>query len=286
MDLVKLSGYILEEKLEIAQRYLIPKQRAALNLKRDQVRVTKAALRHLIDGYAREAGVRSLEQHIRRLFRKSAVKLVEGSRGEKIGPAELRELLGRRRFESEAARRQLRPGVVMGLAWTSLGGDTLFVEATAVKGPSRLKQTGQLGNVMVESSEIAYTYVRALACDDPKLREFFEGHSIHLHVPAGATPKDGPSAGITMASVLYTLARGRPIKSGFAMTGELNLSGEVMPVGGIKEKVIAAKRAGVKQVVLPHANRNDYEELPAHVTRGLKAHFAERFADVARVCLP
>jgi ATP-dependent Lon protease len=286
MDLVKLSGYILEEKLEIAQRYLIPRQRAALNLKQDRVRVTKTALRGLIDGYAREAGVRSLEQQIRRLFRKSAVKLVEGAKSVKIGPEEVRAMLGRPRFESDASRRKLPPGVVMGLAWTSMGGDTLFIEATATKGRSGLKQTGQLGKVMIESSEIAYTYVRSLCDADPRICEFFANHLIHIHVPAGATPKDGPSAGITMASALYTLAAGKPIKAGFAMTGELNLSGQVMPVGGIKEKVIAARRAGVKDVILPEANRADHEQLPAHVTKGLRVHFASEFTEVVRLCLP
>jgi len=285
MDVVKLSGYILEEKLEIAERYLIPRQVRELNLKRGQIRLTKAALRELIDGYAREAGVRSLEQQIRRVFRRCAVKLVEGAERETVGPEELHQLLGRRRFESSPARRKLPPGVVVGLAWTSLGGDTLFVEATATRGRSGLKQTGQLGKVMVESSEIAYTYVRAFAGDDPVVREFFENHAIHLHVPAGATPKDGPSAGITIATAFYTLARRKSVRAALAMTGELNLSGEVLPVGGIKEKVIAAKRAGVRQVILPEANRADAEQLPSHVLKGIRIHFVTTFAQVAKLGL-
>jgi len=287
MEIISLSGYILEEKLEIARRYLIPRQLDEHGMGKGRVTIRKTALRELIDGYAREAGVRGLEHQIKKIVRKAALKVLEeGAAKVDVGPAELEKLLGRRVFSPSAAYSKPRPGVVMGLAWTSLGGDTLFVEATKINsGRAGLKQTGQLGKVMVESSEIAYTYVRSLANDDPECKRFFEEHFIHLHVPAGATPKDGPSAGITMASALYTLARNRPIKPGFAMTGELNLSGQVMPVGGIKEKVIAAKRAKVKSLILPKANEGDYERLPDHVKRGLKTYFVERFEEVVEIAL-
>jgi len=287
MEVIPLSGYILEEKLEIARRYLLPRELRAHGLHRGRLTIPKSALRELIDGYAREAGVRSLEKNIRKVVRKSALRLLEqGVDRISVGPRDIGELLGRRQFSEDRAYRKPVPGVVMGLAWTSLGGDTLFVEATSVAtGRAGFKQTGQLGNVMVESSEIAYTYVRALLDSDASRRRFFDEHFVHLHVPAGATPKDGPSAGITMASALYTLARGKPIRSGFAMTGELNLSGHVMPVGGIKEKVIAAKRAKVRRLILPKANEGDFERLPAHVTHGLTVYFVESFDEVVRTAL-
>ena len=287
MEVIKLSGYLLEEKLEIAQRYLIPREIASLKLKKGRISITKAALRELIDGYARDAGVRSLEQLIKKIIRKSAVTVLEKNPDKiVIGPEQIEELLGKRLFRDEALYRTPVPGVVMGLAWTSMGGDTLYVEATKIKsGKAGFKQTGQLGKVMVESSEIAYTVARALCAEREDCRSFFEEHSVHLHVPAGATPKDGPSAGITMASALYTLARGKAIKPGYAMTGELNLSGHVLPVGGIKEKLIAAKRAKVKHVVLPKGNERDHAELPEHVRKGLKVHFVETFDEVRQLCL-
>jgi ATP-dependent Lon protease len=288
MEVIKLSGYILEEKLEIARRYLVPRALAAHGIGRRQLSIGTAALRELIDGYAREVGVRSLEQQIRKIARKSALRLLEEDvQAIHVRRADLEELLGPRVYSPAAAYARPVPGVVMGLAWTPLGGDTLFVEATGVQtGSAGFKQTGQLGKVMVESSEIAYTLVRRLCDSDPECRRYFDKHTLHLHVPAGATPKDGPSAGITMASALYTLARGKAVRAGFAMTGELNLSGGVMPVGGIKEKVIAAKRAKVKQLVLPAANRGDFERLPDHIKRGLTVHFAATFDDVRRACLP
>ncbi len=287
MEVIKLSGYLLEEKLEIAQRYLIPREIASLKLTKGRISITKAALRELIDGYARDAGVRSLEQLIKKIIRKSAVTVLEKNPDKiVIGPEQIEELLGKRLFRDEALYRTPVPGVVMGLAWTSMGGDTLYVEATKIKsGKAGFKQTGQLGKVMVESSEIAYTVARALCAEREDCRSFFEEHSVHLHVPAGATPKDGPSAGITMASALYTLARGKAIKAGYAMTGELNLSGHVLPVGGIKEKLIAAKRAKVKHVVLPKGNERDHAELPEHVRKGLKVHFVETFDEVRQLCL-
>lgn len=287
MEVIKLSGYILEEKLEIARRHLIPTELAAHGLKKSQLAISVAALREIIDGYSREPGVRSLEQQLKKIIRKSARRLLERrQRRITVDVSDIEPLLGKRLYLEELLHEQPLPGVVMGLAWTSHGGDTLFVEATGVRtGQAGLKQTGQLGKVMIESSEIAYTYVRHLAASDPGCKRYFEEHLVHLHVPAGATPKDGPSAGITMASALYTLARRKPIKKSFAMTGELTLSGRVMPVGGIKEKIIAAKRAKLKHVVLPSLNRADFVKLPPHVRRGLRAHYVDTFEDVVRLCL-
>jgi ATP-dependent Lon protease len=288
MEVIKLAGYILEEKLEIAKRFLVPKQLEAHGLKKAQVTITRRALREIIDGYSREPGVRSLEKHIRKIMRKCARDIVaEQASSLKIDAADVEKMLGKRLFHEEDYFKTPRPGVVMGLAWTSLGGETLHIEANKVEtGKEGFKQTGQLGSVMVESSEIAYTYVRSCLDHDAKAREFFKNNYIHLHVPAGATPKDGPSAGITMASALYSLALDTPIKRGFAMTGELSLTGQVMPIGGVKEKTIAAKRAKVRKLVFPAENKKDFDELPAHIRKGLLPHFVRSFDDVVRLCFP
>jgi ATP-dependent Lon protease len=288
MEVIGLSGYILEEKLEIARRFLLPKTLKPLNLRGSRITVTKAAIRELIDGYAREAGLRHLENLIKKIVRKCAVQVVEKRKPQtiRVDVPQIERLLGKRLFSNEQLLMKPQVGVVTGLAWTSLGGDTLFIEASAVPSKSpAFKQTGQLGAVMVESSQIAYTCVRAL-CVEGAGREFFEKHSIHLHVPAGATPKDGPSAGVTMALSLFSLAYNVALKPGYAMTGELNLSGLVMPVGGIKEKLIAAKRARVKHLILPRANEPDYDRLPETVRSGIHAHFVERFVEVLHLCLP
>jgi ATP-dependent Lon protease len=280
MEVIKLSGYILEEKMQIARRYLVPRAVKSLRQPKGRITLTRAALRELIDGYAREAGLRNLDNNIRKIVRKCAVKIVHGYKKPlRIEPRDVARLLGQRMFINDSMFETPRPGVVTGLAWTSMGGDTLFIEAKAVPAKAAsYKQTGQLGNVMVESSEIAYTYVRALTREAGL--PFFDEHFVHLHVPAGAVPKDGPSAGITMALALYTLAVGKPVRPHLAMTGELNLSGLVMPVGGIKEKLIAAKRVGVRVVLLPAGNRADCEELAAGIRARLKIHFVETFAEV------
>ena len=285
MEIINLSGYILEEKLEIARRFLIPKQLAQHGATADQITISPPALRSMIDGYAREPGVRSLENAIKRVIRKSVKRIVGGQRKPiTIKPSHLHALLGRRLFNDETIKKPI-PGVVMGLAWTSMGGDVLYIEATKVESDkSGFKHTGQLGNVMVESSEIAYTYVQAMLDRDPDIRKFFKNHVVHLHVPAGATPKDGPSAGITMAASIYSLAMNQPIKSGFAMTGELTLTGRVMPIGGVKEKTIAAKRANVSKLIFPADNRKDFEDLPAHIRKGLTTHFVKTFKDVVKIC--
>jgi ATP-dependent Lon protease len=286
MEVINLPGYILQEKIQIARRYLIPRQSAAHGLKRGQVSFTSRALVEIIDGYAREPGVRGVEKHIKKVLRKSARQIVDKTATRiAVDKPDVAKLLGKRIHQDENYFKNPRPGVVMGLAWTSLGGETLFVEATKTRtGQASFRQTGQLGNVMVESSEIAYSFVRSYLDDDEAIRLMFKGSAIHIHVPAGATPKDGPSAGITMASSLYSLARNKPIKRGFAMTGELTLTGQVMPIGGLKEKTIAARRAKIVNLVFPDGNRSDYEELPAHIRKGLKPHFVSTFDEVAKVC--
>ncbi|HNR98445.1 MAG TPA: endopeptidase La [Planctomycetota bacterium] len=288
MEIINLAGYIAEEKLEIARRHLVPKQLRSHGLTAAQCAIGAPALRAIIDGWAREPGVRGLEHQVKKLMRKAAARVVRRKNARlAVRPRDLPQLLGRPAFTDEALRAAPRAGVVTGLAWTSLGGDVLHVEATRVRtDKDGFKQTGQLGSVMVESSEIAYTYVRSYVDDDPVLRDFFLKGSIHLHVPAGATPKDGPSAGITMAAALYSLATGAPPRKGFAMTGELTLAGRVMPVGGIKEKAIAAKRYRIPGIILPEGNRKDFEELPAHVRRGLRPHYVGTFADVAALVFP
>ena len=286
MEQIQLPGYILEEKVEIAKRHLIPRQLKNHGLKKSQVTLTRPVLGAVIEGYAREAGVRHLEQCIKKIFRKSVTRIVrEGLKNVRIRKSDLKGLLGKRIFNEEQVYKKPRIGVITGLAYTTKGGVTLHIESLPVPsdGPG-FKQTGQLGKVMVESSEIAYSHVRSILREDEKAIEFFKNNFIHLHVPAGATPKDGPSAGITMACSLYSLVTGIPVKPGVAMTGELTLTGLVMPIGGVKEKVIAARRSGVAEVLLPSGNKEDFEMLPDHIKEGITAHFVSTFKDVLRIC--
>ncbi len=286
MEVMKLSGYILEEKMQIARKYLVPKQLKAGGLKKGQLTITNKALREIIDGYAREPGVRNVEKSIKRICRKSARKIVAKKASKVMVDAkDVPSLLGRRIFSDEDPFRNSGPGVVMGLAWTSMGGEPIYIEATKVEAVKPgFKQTGQLGNVMAESAEIAYTFVRSFLSGNPDAVKLFERHFIHLHVPSGATPKDGPSAGITMAAALYSLALNKQARPGMAMTGELSLTGLVMPIGGVKEKTIAAKRADAVVLVFPKENKKDFNELPAHIRKGLKPHFVSRFAEVVKIC--
>jgi len=288
MEVIRLSGYVLEEKMQIARKYLIPKQLGMHGLNKQQVSIPAPVLKEIIDGYAREAGVRSLENNIKKILRKCTKAIVEKAKSSiTITRADLPEMLGRRMFSEEKIYKKPMPGVVMGLAYTSLGGATLFIEATNVSSKSPgFKQTGQLGKVMVESSEIAYTFVKALLDKQPKYANFLNENFIHLHVPAGATPKDGPSAGITMACALYSLATGRPIIRNTAMTGELTLTGLVMPIGGVKEKVIGAKRAKVSILLFPADNQKDFEDLDAHIKEGITPHFVSNFNQVLKICFP
>ncbi|NLB55003.1 MAG: endopeptidase La [Lentisphaerae bacterium] len=282
MEVIELAGYILDEKLQIARKYLIPKQLKEHGIPSKRLRINVSGLREIIDGYAREPGVRGLENHIKKICRKTARKMLTDSTTRfLVDSSNVVDYLGKRIFSDEDPFEKPMTGVVTGLAWTSMGGDTIHVEANLVKtDQSGFKQTGQLGKVMIESSEIAYTFVRSLFKDDEEIRNLFDKHLIHLHVPAGATPKDGPSAGITMASSVYSLLTGRTVRPKTAMTGELTLSGLVMPVGGIKEKTLAAKRMKITNLIFPAQNRQDYEELPEYIRKGLKPVFVSTFPEV------
>ena len=288
MEVIRLSGYILEEKLEIARKHLLPKQLKIHGLNKSQFSLPKVVLREIIDGYAREAGVRSLENNLKKLMRKSARKIVEEEiELVKISKDELPEMLGRKTFAEETRYKKPKVGVITGLAYTSVGGATLFIESSFVeaKNPG-FKQTGQLGDVMIESTEIAYTFIRSKGITDEKIKTFFKENFVHMHVPAGATPKDGPSAGITMACALYSLVTQEPIITNIAMTGELTLTGLVMPIGGVKEKTIAARRAGITQLIFPAENQKDFEELDEIISAGIKTHFVKSFDDVLPICFP
>ena len=280
MEVIRLAGYVMEEKLAIAKKHLVPRVRQRAGLKARQLTFSDTTLRTLIDGYAREAGVRNLEQQLNRVARKVALKVLEApATQERINPQGLIELLGQPVFRRENPQRGV--GVVTGLAWTAMGGATLEVEAARVHSKQRgFRLTGQLGEVMRESAEIAYSYIAAnlgIYQGDPA---FFDETYVHLHVPEGATPKDGPSAGVTMATALLSLARNEPLVRPVAMTGELTLTGRVLPVGGIREKLIAAKRIGYSAVILPAANQRDYDDLPDYVRQGVKVSFVEHFREV------
>jgi ATP-dependent Lon protease len=272
MEVIELPGYTEEEKVEIARRFLVPRQRAQNGVERAQLAIPDATLRRVIHSYTREAGVRNLEREIGAICRKVARRVAEeGLTGPlEVRPDDLAEMLGPVRFEPEVAERTGQPGVAVGLAWTPAGGDILFVESSRMPGKGRLKLTGSLGEVMRESAEAARSWLRAQARAlgiDPDL---LAKSDIHLHVPAGAVPKDGPSAGIAMVTSLASLLTGRPVRPDVAVTGEITLRGKVLPVGGIKEKVLAAKRAGIGRVVLPERNRRDVEEVPSELLEGLE----------------
>ncbi|MDG4596251.1 MAG: endopeptidase La [Candidatus Contendobacter sp.] len=280
METIRLSGYITAEKLQIARNHLWPRLLERSGLARDRITLGEEALRQIIEGYAREAGVRNLEKQLGRIVRKSAVQIVEGREGPiTVEPVDLDGYLGKPPFKTETPMTGV--GVVTGLAWTAMGGATLNVEASLVHTKNRgFKLTGRLGEVMQESANIAYSYLSAHLEEyqaDPK---FFDEAFVHLHVPEGATPKDGPSAGITMATALLSLARGQQPTRPLAMTGELTLTGQVLPVGGIREKLIAARRVGIHEIILPEGCRGDAEELPDHIREGLTLHFVERFRQV------
>jgi ATP-dependent Lon protease len=282
MEVIQLSGYLASEKMEIAKNHLLPRQLERNGLKaRGQLRIDKAALRKIVDEYAREAGVRRLEKYLGAIARKAVVKILKGEKTPiHVRAGDIEDYLGKPVFVKE--RHMSGVGIITGLAWTAMGGATLSIEATRIHSFSRgFKLTGQLGDVMRESAEIAYSYILANAERWGTSADFFENSLIHLHVPAGATPKDGPSAGITMASALLSLAKRRRPQRKLAMTGELTLTGQVLPVGGIREKVIAARRANIRELILPEANRGDYEEIPDYIREGVTVHFASQFPDVA-----
>lgn len=283
MEVIRLSGYITEEKVQIAKHHLWPSLLKESGLTKEQVQITPAAIRNVIEGYARESGVRNLKKQLAKLVRKLAIKFVTTDlESTKIHVNELEEMLGQPRFTPEKTNQQI--GTVTGLAWTSMGGATLTIEAGRVHTLNRgFKLSGQLGDVMQESAGIAYSFISSNLEKYKADPEFFDKAFVHLHVPDGATPKDGPSAGVTMATALLSLARDEAIKTPLAMTGELSLTGLVLPVGGIREKVIAAKRIGIKELILPEDNRKDFQELPDYLQEGITVHFAKHFDDVARL---
>ncbi len=283
MEVIRLAGYLTAEKVAIGSRYLWPKQRAKAGLNARQARVNAGAVKAIAESYAREAGVRNLEKQLGRIARQAALSVVRDPHHEVlVTPSNLRSFLGAPLFRKQVPERGI--GIVTGLAWTAMGGATLDIEASLVHGNNRgFKLTGQLGDVMRESAEIAYSYVAAHLADFGAAKEFFDAAFVHLHVPEGATPKDGPSAGITMATALLSLARGKRMKRPLAMTGELTLTGRVLAVGGIREKIIAARRAGIKEIVLPEAVRGEFEELPDYIPQGLRFHFVENFNEVAAI---
>ena len=322
MELIELSGYTIEEKISIATKWIIPKQLKKHGLLPKEFTLSQTVLKALVADYAREPGVRVMEQLIAKLCRRAALEKVSSKKFKKFAPlvTDLEKSLGSKRFETDMAQKPLMPGVVTGLAWTSFGGDILFVESIPLKGKG-FKLTGQLGDVMGESANLAYSYVKRVlqsqieaelkkkpvtkkvvkkkidtvitnpppsnipAPNPEEATDFLATHEIHLHLPAGATPKDGPSAGITMALALYSLATHQMVRGDVAMTGELSLTGKVLPVGGIKEKVLAAKRAGIKEIILPWQNEKDLKEVPERHRKGVKFHPVKHFDDVLKIAL-
>jgi ATP-dependent Lon protease len=264
MDVIHLSGYTHDEKLAIAKRYLVPKQLEAHGLKRSRVSIPDRTLRLVISEYTREAGVRNLDREIATLMRKAATLVATGHKGKiAVDEARVREWLGPRRYTLDARKRTADPGVATGLAYTPVGGDVLFIEATGYPGRGRLRITGQLGDVMRESAQAALSWVRSHTDELELPSDWFAEHDIHIHVPAGAVPKDGPSAGVTMATAVASLVREEPVADDVGMTGEITLTGQVLPIGGVREKVLAAQRAGLKRVILPRDNEHDLDDLPA-----------------------
>jgi ATP-dependent Lon protease len=301
MEIIQLPGYIDTEKLEIAKRYLVPKSLEKNGLKKNQVKYTKDSLLHIANGYAREAGVRNFEKNLDKIHRKLAKQIVED--GEKaaaegtslpesadkfhIDKKLIEKHLGKPIFPEGDVKRADRPGMSVGLAWTSMGGDTLVIEAISVPGKEGLTLTGMMGDTMKESAAIAMTVARKLAVERYGLAaEWFDKNHIHLHIPEGATPKDGPSAGITMATALLSLMREKLITDKLVMTGELSLTGQVLPIGGLKEKTIAARRNKAKHIIIPKQNVRDLDEIPDYVKKGIEFHPVERFEEVLKLALP
>ncbi|TVR69414.1 MAG: endopeptidase La [Spirochaetaceae bacterium] len=288
MEVIRLSGYIDEEKIAIARKYLVPRSLERAGLKRRQVTYGKTALRGIANDYAREAGMRRYEQMLDKIHRKLAREQVSSAQAPetyRINPEDLVRYLGKPAFPEEPGKKITQPGMAIGLAWTPYGGDTLVIEAIANRGKNAFKLTGKMGEVMQESANIAYSHARNIAVRYGVEPAFFEDNEIHIHIPAGATPKDGPSAGITMATTLLSLALGRKVRSRVAMTGELSLVGQVLPIGGLKEKTIAARRNGIKQVIIPRQNEKDLDEIPEHIKKGITFHAVEKLEEVLAIAL-
>lgn len=286
MEVLQLNGYTEEEKLRIATRYLVPRQREANGLNASQIKITSGAVKKVISGYTRESGLRNLERSLGAICRGVAAKIAEEeTQGLTIRQKDIREYLGPVQNMPDMATRINTPGVVVGLAWTPVGGEVLFVEAVAMQGGKGLTLTGQLGDVMKESASTALSFIRSNAAKFSLAEDFFKTHDIHIHVPEGAIPKDGPSAGVTMLTALASLITNRKVRPRLAMTGEITLRGEVLPVGGIKEKVIAAHRAGIKSLILPQWNEKDMEDVPGHIQSAMEIFFTDKMDDVLDIAL-
>ena len=286
METLEIPGYTDHDKLQIAKNYLVPKQTVEHGLTKEQIEITDAALAKLCKDYTREAGVRNLEREVASICRKIAKKVAEGETGKHVvDENDVSKLLGPEKFFADVAERTDRPGVAIGLAWTAVGGDILFIEATKMKGKKMFRITGQLGEVMKESAEAALSYVRSKARELRLEEDFFENLDLHVHIPAGAIPKDGPSAGVTLATAIASLLVDTPVKPQVAMTGELTLRGKVLPVGGIKEKVLAAHRAGITEVILCERNKKDLEDVPEDVRKAMTFHYVTDVDEVFRLAL-
>jgi ATP-dependent Lon protease len=287
MEILEIPGYTRREKLAIARQHLLPKQIEEHGITQEQLTITDEAVQAIIEGYTREAGVRTLERQIASVVRGVAVKIAEGDTTPRtIKDADgVAEFLGAAKFTSEMAERTEEAGVATGLAWTSVGGEILFIEATRMYGSGKLQLTGQLGDVMKESAQAALSYVRANAEKLGIAKDFLDKSDIHIHIPAGAMPKDGPSAGVTMFTALVSLLTGIRVRHDVGMTGEISLRGRVLPIGGLKEKVLAAHRAGIKRIILPERNKADLEEIPAEVKSELEFVLASRMDQVLEAAL-
>jgi len=286
MEVLELSGYTQEEKLKIATRYLIPRQREANGLKSSHIKITSGAVKKIISGYTKEAGLRNLERHIGSVCRGVASKVAEEKvKNLVVGQKNLHEYLGPATNMPDMALRIENPGVVVGLAWTPYGGEILFIEAVAMKGGKGLTLTGQLGDVMKESASTALSFIRANTKKFKIEESFFDNHDLHIHVPEGSIPKDGPSAGVAMMTCLVSLMTGRRVKKRLAMSGEITLRGEVLPVGGIREKIIAAHRAGIKMIILPLWNQKDMEDVPENIRDSIDFHFVDKMKEVLELAL-
>ena len=286
MELIEISSYTENEKMHIAKEHLVPKQLKANGLKPEQLTISDKALGEIISGYTKEAGVRSLERKIGQICRRAALKILE-QHEEKVNVTQknLEEYLGRKRYNFQMKNPQPEVGIVRGLAWTSVGGDTLQIEVNIMPGRGGFKLTGQLGDVMKESAEAGISYIRSVAKKYGIKEEFFKKHDIHIHIPEGAVPKDGPSAGITMATAMISAITKVPVRADVAMTGEITLRGRILPIGGLKEKLLAAKKAGIKTVLVPGKNKPDVQEMDQEITEGLEILFAESMEEVLKTAL-
>ncbi len=283
MELIDVSGYTANEKLHIAQGFLVPKQLKKNGLIKKQLTISEKALNDIISSYTKEAGVRSLERQIGKICRKTAKQIIEAPEAKiRVSGKNIEDFLGKKKYLFDKINRTDAVGIVRGLAWTKVGGDTLEIEVNIMQGKGKLELTGHLGDVMKESAKIALSYIRSVESRHKRDGKYFSEHDFHLHVPAGAVPKDGPSAGVTMATALYSAITGIPVSANVAMTGEVTLRGRVLPIGGLKEKMLAAKAAGIENVIVPAKNRPDVDELEEEITDGLEIIFVSKMEEVLR----